>query len=285
MDFPNVFDSVRLVLAGTPIGNVGDASPRLVETLQEAEIIACEDTRRLRDLARRLGVKLEAQLVAYHEHNEAELTPTLITKAAAGTKIAQVSDAGMPGISDPGFRLARAAGEAGLPFTVLPGPSAFLLALVASGLPTDDFRFLGFLPRKTGALEQVLQSLVSACPTMIFLESPRRAIETLRALEGAFGGNRPAALARELTKTHEEVLRGTLGSIAQTLSDRGEVLGEIVIVVSGARAESSDLTAELKKMDQLVQSGVRSKTAAKIIGEWFDVSAHALYEAYLEAST
>lgn len=288
MDLPSPFDKLNLVLAATPIGNVGDSTPRLRVALTEAELVACEDTRRLRDLARRLKVEVSAKLLAYHEHNESELTARLLEVASNGTKVLQVSDAGMPGISDPGFRLAREASAAGIPFTVLPGPSAPLLALVASGLPTDSFRFLGFLPRKTITLEQTLQSMVREPETLIVLESPRRTLETLASLETVFGPDRPAAVARELTKTHEEVLRGSLRSVRETLENRGEVLGEIVIVVGGFNkglSGNEDVPpALLDKLEQLVQNGLRAKTAAKLLADWFDSSAKQLYETHLKLS-
>jgi hypothetical protein len=284
MDYPPVFEEVNLVLAGTPIGNVGDGSPRLSEALRDAEVVACEDTRRTRDLAHRLRVEMSARLLAYHEHNEATMTPELLNLARDGKRVLQVSDAGMPGISDPGFRLGRAAGNAGIPFTVLPGPSAPLLALVGSGLPTDSFTFVGFLPRKSAALYHTLQSLSTRNESLIFLESPRRTVETLDAMVQVFGANRPAVVARELTKTHEEFIRGTLESVHSELCSRLEVLGEIVIVVQGATAgnESADSTLHLDKLEQLVQNGVKAKTAAKLIATWFGGSANELFSSYLE---
>ncbi|EFL93278.1 16S rRNA (cytidine(1402)-2'-O)-methyltransferase [Mobiluncus curtisii] len=284
MDYPPVFEEVNLVLAGTPIGNVGDSSPRLREALRDAEVVACEDTRRTRDLAHRLRVEMSARLLAYHEHNEATMTPELLNLARDGKRVLQVSDAGMPGISDPGFRLGHAAGNAGIPFTVLPGPSAPLLALVGSGLPTDSFTFVGFLPRKFAALYHTLQSLSARNESLIFLESPRRTVETLDAMVQVFGANRPTVVARELTKTHEEFIRGTLESVHSELCSRLEVLGEIVIVVQGATAgnESADSTLHLDKLEQLVQNGVKAKTAAKLIATWFGGSANELFSSYLE---
>ncbi|NMW65964.1 16S rRNA (cytidine(1402)-2'-O)-methyltransferase [Mobiluncus mulieris] len=283
MNFPSPFETVSLVLAATPIGNLGDASPRLVQALLEAEVLACEDTRRLRDLARRLELNLSGQLLAYHEHNEAAVTEDLLTAARQGTKVLQVTDAGMPGISDPGFCLARAATRAAVPYTVLPGPSAPLLALVASGLPTDSFRFCGFLPRKITSLYQTLQSLSADTSTLIFLESPRRVLATLVAFLEIFGANRPAVLARELTKIHEELLGSTLGEIHANLASRDEVRGEIVLVVSGAPAhETTEITPEiLEKLDQLVQNGMRAKDGAKLLSQWFKVGAKALYETHI----
>lgn len=280
-----MFDTVNLVLAGTPIGNIGDATPRLVQALTAAEVIACEDTRRTRDLCKRLELEIGARLLAYHEHNEAELTPQLLELATSGTRVLQVSDAGMPGISDPGFRLSQAAAAADIPYTILPGPSAPLLALVGSGLPTDAFTFVGFLPRKTMSLYQTLQSLVSRPETLIFLESPRRTLATLQALSEVFGPTRRAVVARELTKTHEEFLRGDLESVQAKLESRGEVLGEIVIVVAGASPEVSKNVANrvhLERMEQLIQNGVKPKSASKLVASWFNTSANILYSAFLE---
>lgn len=281
------FDSAPLILAATPIGNPDDATARLVAALAQADLIACEDTRRTRDLAKRLGIQLTARLVAYHEHNEAELTARLLEAVQRGSRVLQVTDAGMPGVSDPGFRLAREAAAANITFTVLPGPSAPTLALVMSGLPTDTFTFVGFLPRKSNAMERSLQSLRNRYETLIFLESPRRVRETIATIARVFGANRPAGLARELTKTHEEMLRGTLGELEAELDKRGEVRGEFVIVVAGApKAESQAVDPDLvEKMEQLVQSGVRAKEAAKIVAEWFGTSANRLYRAGMTDNT
>lgn len=282
-----MFEEVNLVLAGTPIGNVGDASPRLREALRTAEVLACEDTRRTRDLAHRLGIDITARLVAYHEHNEAAITPELLSFARDGKRVVQVSDAGMPGISDPGFRLSQAAAQAGVPFTVIPGPSAPLLALIGSGLPTDSFTFVGFLPRKSAALYHTLQTLSTRSESLIFLESPRRTIETLDAMIQVFDPGRPAALARELTKTHEEFIRGTLESVHLELCSRPQVLGEIVIVVQGAPAgcQSETPTQHLDKMEQMVQNGMKAKAAAKLIASWFGGSANELFSTYLQGKT
>ena len=233
MDFPEVFATHNLVLAGVPVGNVGDASPRLCQALEQAEIIACEDTRKLHDLLRRLGAQTHARLVAYHEHNEAHLSQSLVEAAQSGQHVVMVSDAGMPGISDPGYRLVCAAAAAGVDFTVIPGPSAPLLALVHSALPTDSFSFWGFLPRKAHAMEQALEKLRHLPQTQVFFECPRRVLDTLKTMTGVFGELRRAALVRELTKTYEQTLRGSLGEIFETLENGPEVRGEIVIVVEG----------------------------------------------------
>lgn len=290
MDFPEVFATHNLVLAGVPVGNVGDASPRLCQALEQAEIIACEDTRKLRDLLRRLGAQTHARLVAYHEHNEAHLSQSLVEAAQSGQHVVMVSDAGMPGISDPGYRLVCAAAAAGVDFTVIPGPSAPLLALVHSALPTDSFSFWGFLPRKAHAMEQALEKLRHLPQTQVFFESPRRVLDTLKMMTGVFGENRRAALVRELTKTYEQTLRGTLGEIFETLENGPEVRGEIVIVVEGENWApnhgETDTPEEvppelLEKLEQLVQFGLRAKDAAKLLAQWFGASPKVLYEAHL----
>lgn len=290
MDFPEVFATHNLVLAGVPVGNVGDASPRLCQALEQAEIIACEDTRKLRDLLRRLGAQTHARLVAYHEHNETHLSQSLVEAAQSGQHVVMVSDAGMPGISDPGYRLVCAAAAAGVDFTVIPGPSAPLLALVHSALPTDSFSFWGFLPRKAHAMEQALEKLRHLPQTQVFFESPRRVLDTLKTMTGVFGENRRAALVRELTKTYEQTLRGTLGEIFETLENGPEVRGEIVIVVEGENWASNhgetDTPEEvppelLEKLEQLVQFGLRGKDAAKLLAQWFGASPKVLYEAHL----
>lgn len=285
MDFSNPFEEVSLVLAGTPIGNLGDASARLVLALETAEIVACEDTRRLRDLVRRLEVPLTARLLSYHEHNEGLLTSDLLAAAQSGTKVLQVSDAGMPGISDPGFRLVRQASEASVPFLVLPGPCAPLLALVASGLPTDEFRFCGFLPRKPTVLRDKIRSLSRESYTLIFLESPRRCLESLRVFQEIFGASRQIVVARELTKVHEELLRGSIAEVLAVLESRREILGEIVIVVQGFRPTTDANCAispeMMQKLEQLIQNGVRAKDGAKLLSDWFGISAKSLYDAHL----
>jgi len=290
MDFPEVFATHNLVLAGVPVGNVGDASPRLCQALEQAEIIACEDTRKLRDLLRRLGAQTHARLVAYHEHNEAHLSQSLVEAAQSGQHVVMVSDAGMPGISDPGYRLVCAAAAAGVDFTVIPGPSAPWLALVPSALPADSFSFWGFLPRKAHAMEQSLEKLRHLPQTQVFFESPRRVLDTLKTMTGVFGENRRAALVRELTKTYEQTLRGSLGEILETLENGLEVRGEIVIVVEGENWApnhgETDTPEEvppelLEKLEQLVQFGLRAKDAAKLLAQWFGASPKVLYEAHL----
>ena len=220
-----------LVLAATPIGQVADASPRLADELARADIVAAEDTRRLRRLAADLGVDVPGRVVSYFDGNEAGRTPTLVESLLQGRRLLVVTDAGMPSVSDPGYRLVAAAVDAGVRVTAVPGPSAVLTALAVSGLPVDRFCFEGFLPRKAGERSRRLAELADEPRTMVFFEAPHRTAATLTAMAEALGGERPAAICRELTKTHEEVVRGGLAEVA-AWADAG-VRGEVTIVVAG----------------------------------------------------
>ncbi len=221
-----------LVLAATPIGRVGDASARLVEELQGADVIAAEDTRRFRRLTSELGVTIEALVVSYFDGNEATRTLSLMELLKEGSRVLLVTDAGMPSVSDPGYRLVTAAIAADIQVTALPGPSAVLTALAVSGLPVDRFCFEGFLPRKAGERGRRLESLAHETRTMVFFEAPHRTQAALSAMATAFGPDRRAAVCRELTKTHEEVRRGSVGELA-TWASNG-VRGEVTLVVSGS---------------------------------------------------
>ena len=223
-----------LVLAGTPIGDLRDAAPRLAAELSAADVIAAEDTRRLRRLARELGIKPAGRIVSYFEANEAARTPDLVARLADGARIVLVTDAGMPSVSDPGYRLVAAAVAAGLRVTAVPGPSAVLTALALSGLPVDRFCFEGFPPRKPGERGRVLAANAAEPRTMVYFEAPHRLAATLAAMAEAFGAQRPAAVCRELTKTYEEVKRGPLGELAAWAG--AGVRGEITVVVGGAPA-------------------------------------------------
>jgi 16S rRNA (cytidine1402-2'-O)-methyltransferase len=222
---------MTLVLAGTPIGRPDDASPRLAAELSGADVIAAEDTRRLRRLAGDLGVTLHGSVVSYFEGNERERTPMLIEALRAGRRVVLVTDAGMPSVSDPGYRLVAAAVEAGVDVTVVPGPSAVLTALAVSGLPADRFCFEGFLPRKRGERARRLTDLAHEPRTMVFFEAPHRTRATLEAMVEAWGPDRQAAVCRELTKTYEEVRRGPLAELAGWAV--ADVRGEITVVVAG----------------------------------------------------
>jgi len=221
-----------LVLAGTPIGRVADAPPRLAEELATADVVAAEDTRRLRRLTTELGVTPTGRVVSYFEGNESARTPALVDALLAGERVLLVTDAGMPSVSDPGYRLVAAAVEQGIRVTSVPGPSAVLTALAVSGLPVDRFCFEGFPPRKPGERRRVLANLRDERRTMVFFESPHRTEATLAAMAEAFGADRPAAVCRELTKTHEEVRRAGLADLATWAADG--VRGEVTIVVQGA---------------------------------------------------
>ncbi|WP_019873274.1 16S rRNA (cytidine(1402)-2'-O)-methyltransferase [Sporichthya polymorpha] len=221
-----------LVLAGTPIGDYADAAPRLVTELGSADVVAAEDTRRLRRLAAGLGVEVRGRVVSYFEGNEAGRTPELLEALTAGARVLLVTDAGMPSVSDPGFRLVAAAVTAGVRVTVVPGPSAVLAALAVSGLPVDRFCFEGFLPRKAGERRARLAELATEPRTSVYFEAPHRLAESLAAMAEAFGADRPAAVCRELTKTYEEVRRGGLADLAAWAADG--VKGEITVVVAGA---------------------------------------------------
>ncbi len=226
-----------LVLAGTPIGRVSDASPRLVEELGTADVIAAEDTRRLRRLTSDLGVTVTGRVVSYFDGNEAARTPMLVEALLAGERVLLVTDAGMPSVSDPGYRLVAAAVEAGIEVTAVPGPSAVLTALAVSGLPVDRFCFEGFPPRKAGERAKRLAALTAEQRTMVFFESPHRTEATLRAMAEAWGADRAAAVCRELTKTHEEIRRGPLADLASWATDG--VRGEVTIVVAGAELSAT----------------------------------------------
>lgn len=271
-----------ILLAGTPIGDVEDAPPRLITALTDADIVAAEDTRRLVALAQRLGIRIPGTITSLYEHNEADRAAELVEQALDGKFIVVVTDAGMPTVSDPGYRLVSAAIDAGARVSVLPGPSAVLTALAASGLPTDRFAFEGFLPRKDGERDRFLEPLASDPRTLIFFESPRRVGPTVAAMARAFGDDRPAVVARELTKTHEEVLRGTLGELAVQVADG--VLGEVTIVVAGAKqaeAGAADLDAAVADVEELVELGVRRKDAAAFVAKRAGLKTKALYDASL----
>ena len=272
-------DPGSILLAATPIGDVRDASPRVIAALEEADVVAAEDTRRALALASRLGIKLGGRLIALHDHNEAEKAAGIVESARGGARVVFVSDAGMPTVSDPGFRLARAAIDAGVPLSVLPGPSAPLVALALSGLPSDRFAFEGFLPRKDGEATRYLQDLATDPHTLIFFESPRRAATTLSRMAEVLGGDRRAALCRELTKDYEEVRRGTLGQLAEGTDD---VLGEVTIVVAGyersARAED-----HVGAVLALAAEGMRLKDAAAEVAAATGARKNDLYKAALAA--
>ena len=229
--------SGQVVLVGAPLGNVGDASARLKEILSTADIVAAEDTRRLARLARDLEVEITGRVVSYFEGNEERRTPELVEAARAGARVALVTDGGMPTVSDPGFRLVRAALAAGVPVTAAPGPSAVTTALALSGLPSDRFCFEGFLPRRPSERRARLAALAAEERTLVLFEAPHRLAATLADLADAFGADRPAAVCRELTKTYEEVRRAPAGDLAAWAAAEG-VRGEVTLVIGGATPAS-----------------------------------------------
>lgn len=234
-----------LIVAGTPIGRIDDASPRLAAALREADVIAAEDTRRLRRLAADLGLDLSATVVSYFEGNEERRTSDLVARLEEGQSVVLVTDAGMPSVSDPGYRLVDAAVQAGIPVSAVPGPSAVLTALAVSGLAVDRFCFEGFVPRKAGERATALGALRDERRTLVFFESPHRTIATLRAMAETFGADRRAAVCRELTKTYEEVKRGTLTELVEWADGlEAGVRGEITLVVAGATPVARVYAAE-----------------------------------------
>jgi len=222
-----------LVLVGAPLGNPGDASTRLRAALAGADVVAAEDTRRLARLARDLDVTVPGRVISYFEGNEERRTPEIVDAMRGGAVVALVTDGGMPSVSDPGYRLVRAALDAGLPVTAVPGPSAVTTALALSGLPSDRFCFEGFLPRSGGARRSRLAALATEERTLVFFEAPHRVAAMLADLAGAFGADRPAAVCRELTKTYEEIVRRPLGELADWAAS-DEPKGEITVVVGGS---------------------------------------------------
>ena len=269
-----------ITLAATPIGNVSDASQRLRCALEQADLIAAEDTRRLRALAQRLDVETRGRVIAFHEHNERDRAPELLEAARDGRRVLVVSDAGMPSVSDPGYRLVQAAVQVQVPVTVAPGPSAVLTALALSGLASDRFCFEGFLPRKPGERRRALESLATQERTMIFLESPRRVHDALVTMAEVLGGERPAALCRELTKTHEEVLRAPLAELVRATADG--VLGEVVLVVAGAEPVAASPQDAARRALALAESGMRLKAAAAQAAGEAGLRPNEVYRAALE---
>jgi 16S rRNA (cytidine1402-2'-O)-methyltransferase len=261
----------RLVVCPTPIGNLEDITLRVLAALREADVVACEDTRRTRILLDRYGVA--ARLVSYHEHNEHERSEELVARMRGGEVVALVSDAGMPLVSDPGFVLVRACVAAGLAVEVLPGPSAAVAALVASALPADRWRFAGFLPRKRSELERAFASP----ETLVAFESPRRVAASLAVL-AALDGERQVAVCRELTKVHEEVVRGTAAELAERYRSQAP-RGEVALVIAPAESVAGDLGPALDALQRLIAAGAKPRAAAAVVAELTGVSANALYRA------
>ena len=265
-----------LAVCATPIGNLEDVTLRVLAELRAADLVLCEDTRHTRTLLERHGI--EARLLSYHEHNEAARTGELLPRLEAGERIALVSDAGMPGINDPGARIVRAALDAGVPVTVLPGPSAVETALVASGLVGERYQFVGFLPRGARALDAVWEDLRRAeWPTVAF-ESPRRLPATLRSLAGA-DPERSTAVCRELTKRFEDVVRGTAAEVAKRFLEPPK--GEITLVIGPGRLVEPDADAAVAAVAELVEAGVPRKHAAELVARLTGIARNRLYRGSL----
>jgi len=271
MAAPHDLPRGRLIVCPTPIGNLEDITLRALAALREADVVACEDTRRTRILLDRYGVS--ASLISYHEHNERQRTSELVRRMRAGAVVALVSDAGTPLVSDPGFLLVRACVAAGLAVEVLPGPSAALAALVASALPADHWRFTGFLPRKQAELERAF----STPETLVAFESPRRVAKSLEVL-AALDPGRPAAVCRELTKAHEEVVRGTAGELAERYAAESP-RGEVALVVGAAPVTGEeDIGPAAEALRRLVELGAKPRPAASVVSELTGIPANALYK-------
>jgi 16S rRNA (cytidine1402-2'-O)-methyltransferase len=270
--------SGQLYLVATPIGNLEDITYRAVRILGEVDLIACEDTRHTHKLLEHYGI--DKPTISYHEHNEAERSEELISRLLAGARIALVSDAGMPLVSDPGFRLVRAAVHWKIPVNAIPGPSAALTALAASGLPTDSFHFGGFLPSKPGQRAKALEALASELSTLIFYEAPHRILEALEAIEAALGP-RPVVVARELTKIHEEYLRGTAAEIRAQLESRDAIKGEMTILIGKATAPAPDDTPLEDAVQALISGGVARMDAIKQVARRRGLSKREVYDQLL----
>jgi len=273
--------SGRLVLAGTPIGNSEDASPALRAALTGADLIAAEDTRRLQSLLVRLGLTTSAKVISYFDGNEASRVDELLRAIADGRQVVVVSDAGMPTVSDPGYRVVVAAVAADYPITVVPGPSAVLVALALSGLPTDRFCFEGFLPRKGEQRRRRLAELAAEPRTMVFFEAPHRLNEFLADARGAFGDDRPTSISRELTKTYEETKRGGLAELAAWAADG--VRGEITVVIAGAVAPELSVADAVELVTERIAAGEPLSATVAAVSADTGVARKALYAAALAA--
>ncbi len=273
-----------LVLAGTPIGDVADAPPRLAEELAGADVVAAEDTRRLRRLTQALGVTPKGRVVSYFEGNESARTPELVTELVGGARVLLVTDAGMPSVSDPGYRLVAAAVEQDIKVTAVPGPSAVLTALALSGLPVDRFCFEGFLPRKAGERLSRLREVEGERRTLVYFEAPHRLDDTLAAMAEVFGADRRAAVCRELTKTYEEVRRGPLAELARWAAEG--VRGEITVVVEGAPEtgpEELDATELVRRVRVREEAGERRKEAIAAVAAEAGLPKRVVFDAVVAA--
>ena len=272
----------QLILAATPLGNILDASPRLKETLEQADLIAAEDTRRAKRLFADLNLEIKAPVISLFEENEIEKIPDIIEKLKNGLKVVVISDAGTPAISDPGYRLVTKAIEENISITVIPGPSAVLSALVLSGLPTDRFSFEGFIARKGKERTEILNNLNTQSRTMVIFESPRRTLQTLQDIQEIVGDHRKAAVVREISKTYEEVIRGSLKELVAWANSK-EVLGEITLVIAGVENTGKKEVDDeaIAGVKQLIAAGSSFKDAVQEVSTQRGLSRRELYEASL----
>lgn len=276
---------MALILAATPLGNPADASPRLIRAIENAEVIAAEDSRRFHRLASDIKATFTAKVISFFEGNETDRTSEILQLLRDGKEVLVVSDAGMPTVSDPGFRLMRDAIAENLPVSVIPGPSAPTMALALSGLPTDRFTFEGFLPRTLGARQSAFENLRFEERTMIFFEAPHRLEESLQDAVSILGADRKAAICREMTKTYEETIRGGLAQLLEW-ARKGEVLGEITLVVAGAELGSAQKTSAemVARVREFEAAGMERKSAISTVADEFDLPKRIVYAAVVEAN-
>ena len=276
---------MTLILAATPLGNPGDASARLKNAIESASIIAAEDSRRFHRLCADIEVSFTARVVSFFEGNEEDRTRELLNELKSGATVLVVSDAGMPTISDPGFRLMRDAIAEGVEVSVIPGPSAVTMAVALSGLPTDRFSFEGFPPRTAGARLATFEKLRFEERTMVFFEAPHRLVDSLSDCVNVFGADRQAAICREMTKRYEETIRGTLAELSQW-AQAHEILGEITLVIAGAVTDSASLTAAdmVGRVREFESAGMDRKTAIATVAEEFGIAKRLVYAAVVDAN-
>lgn len=275
---------MELILAATPLGNINDASARLKSAIENAEVIAAEDSRKFHRLASDLGVTFSARIISFFEGNEEERTVEILALLKAGSSVLVLSDAGMPTISDPGFRLMRDAIEQGIPVSVIPGPSAVTTAIALAGLPTDRFIFEGFSPRSGGAREKFFDALRNEERTIVWFEAPHRLADALHDAVGVFGTERRGAICREMTKKYEEIIRAPLGELAQWAVNN-EVLGEITMVLEGAPLQAAERSAAqmVARVGEYEQAGMDRKSAIATVADEFSISKRIVFAAMVEA--
>lgn len=277
---------MTLTLAATPLGNPGDASTRLKDAIENAGIVAAEDSRKFHRLCADLNIDFKGRVISFFEGNEQERTAEILTMLHAGTSVLVVSDAGMPTINDPGFRLMRDAIAGGIPVAVIPGPSAVTTAIALAGLPTDRFVFEGFSPRTSGAREKFFENLRNEERTIVWFEAPHRLLDALEDAVAVFGPNRSGAICREMTKRYEETIRASLGELL-SWAKNNEVLGEITMVLEGAPSNSAEITAEsmVSRVKEFETAGMDRKSAIAAVAEEFSVAKRVVFAAMVEAKS